>query len=197
MSLLEDFLRLCFGAAPPGAPVGAGVSVALGSGYSVEAERAQRVMLLRAACDQARANPSWQPHQPEARDTHCNGNADEVARAFGCTRLAGPDGKPLLADAQVAVLATDPDWEMTEDAARFGAHALKGGLGFAAVVEYPHGHLCPGYPDTAQESALWGGLEPMVSNVGESVGVERLSDAFLLRQKPLLRFYLFKPGSVA
>ncbi len=191
MTWLEDAIKAVFKGPDP---VGVGVSVPLGSGYSVETDRAQRVLLLRAACDKARFNPAW---KPAAGVTHCNGNAHEVATSYGYLKLAGLNGVTLMADQQIAVLASDPDWELTIDAQRFGAHAQKGGLGFATVVEYPHGHLCPGYPDPAQVSGLWGGLEPIVSNVGETVGVERLSDAFLLRQKPLLRFYLYKPGSVA
>ena len=189
MSFLEDLLKGMFKGPEP---VGVGVSVPLGSGYSVAVDRAAAVAKLRSACDAARNNPAWRPGQPEPGDTHCNGNAHEVAQAFGYMKLAG-----LMADQQIAALGLDTDWEITIDPARFGAHALKGGLGFATVIEHPHGHLCPGYPDPAQPSDAWGGLEPMVSNVGETVGVMRLSEAFLLRQKPLIRFYLYKPGSVA
>lgn len=171
---------------------GVSVTMPLGTGYSVDADRAAAVAKLRAACDMARMNPAYRPGQPGPTDTHCNGNAAEVARAFGFLKLEG-----LMANQQVALLSSDPDWKATPDAARFGDHALKGGLGFATVVEYPHGHLCPGYPDPAQLSGTWGGLEPIVSNVGKTVGVMKLSGAFLLTQKPLLRFFLFQPGSLA
>lgn len=171
---------------------GVSVTVPLGTGYSVDADVAARVAKLRAACDQARLNPAWRSGQPGPNDTHCNGNAHEVAQAFGYPKLAA-----LLANVQISLLSTDPDWEATLDAARFGTHALKGGLGFATVVEYPHGHLCPGYPDPAQPSMSWGGNQPIVSNVGKTVGVMRLSGAFQLAQKPLLRFYLYKSGDYA
>jgi hypothetical protein len=174
----------------------AGVSIPLGSGYSVEAERARNVMLLQAACDKARNNPAWRPGQPSAGDTHCNGNADEVATDRGYDALHGPDGKPFMADQQIAILAADP--RVREDSAeRFAQHAQRGGLGFATVVEHPHGHLCPGYPQPPEQSDAWGGLEPMVSNVGETVDVMKLSGAFLLRQKPLIRFYLIDPETTA
>ncbi len=186
---VKDLLKAAF--AQPGG-VGASVSTPVGSFYSVDAERAAAVAKLRAACDQARYNPAWRPGQPNPADTHCNGNADEVARAFGYTKLAG-----LHANDQISVLSSDMDWEMSTDPARFGAHAMKGGLAFATVIEYPHGHICPGYPEPPQPSNAWGGMEPMVSNIGKHVAVDRLSDAFLLHQKPMLRFYLFKAAEVA
>lgn len=168
----------------------------LGTGYSAEAERSKNVMLLLAACDKARGNPAWRPGQPSPGDTHCNGNADEVATDCGYDRLHGPDGKAFMADQQIAILAADPQWR-EDSAERFGQHAQRGGLAFATVVEHPHGHLCPGYPQAPEQSDAWGGREPMVSNVGETVGVMRLSGAFLLRQKPLVRFYLFRPEATA
>jgi hypothetical protein len=196
MSWLEEALKAVFGAKLPdgSAGIAGSVSVPLGSGYSVEAERAAAVALLRTACDAARLNPAW---TPGAGVTHCNGNAHQVAQAYGYHKLDDANGVPLMADMQIAILSADSDWEMTLDAARFGAHALKGGLGFATVVEHPHGHICPGYPEPAQKSESWGGLEPMVSNVGKTVGVMRLSGAFMLHQRPLLRFFLFKAGSLA
>jgi hypothetical protein len=194
-NLIADVLSLIFGGKLPDGSEGlaGGASISLGSGYSVEAERAKNVMLLQAACDKARYNPAW---QPAPGLTHCNGNADEVATDRGYDHLHGPDGKALMADQQIAVLASDPDWR-EDTAERFAQHAQRGGLGFATVIEHPHGHLCPGYPEPPEQSDAWGGLEPMVSNVGETVGVMRLSGAFLLRQKPLLRFYLYKPETTA
>lgn len=199
MSLIVDIMALVFGGKLPDGSAGyaAGVSERIGgTGYSVEADRAQRALALRAACDKARYNPAWQPGQPHPGDSHCNGSADEVANELGYARLHGPDGKPLMADQQIGVLASDPDWR-EDTAERFAQHAQRGGLAFATVVEYPHGHLAPGYPEAPEQSDSWGGLEGIVSNVGESIGVVRLSGAFLLRQKPLLRFYLHKPETTA
>ncbi|MES2155451.1 MAG: hypothetical protein V4510_09985 [bacterium] len=190
MSLLEDLLGLLL--YKPAGP-GADVTIPLGSGYSVEADRAAAAARLRAACDAAIGNPAWAPGQPGPADTHCNGAAAEIAAAAaGYGKLAGH-----LADKQIAIIRGDPDWR-EDTMERLSEHAQRGGLGFATLEEYPHGHLAAGYPDPMEASDSWGGaLVPVIANVGHANKRCKLSGGFLEHQRPLIRFYLYKPEATA
>lgn len=174
---------------PPG---GVGVVKELGSGYSVEEEREMNVEKLRQAGLAAVYNPEWAPGQPNPGDTHCNGGAAEIAGAMGCTELAGK-----MADDQIAAMEASADFR-EDSMERAVAHALKGGLAFATIVEHPHGHLAALQPEPMQKSDTWDGdLVCLIFNVGHENKPCKLSGGFLKAQRPLIRFFLYKPEDEA
>ncbi len=191
-----DLILELLGGGPPAAPDAVGGSASFpitSTGYSTEGDRAARAARLRQACDNAIDNPAWRPGQPRAADTHCNGAAAQIAaEVFDYHEL-----EHEMADQQIQHIRTNPDWR-EDTMERFSEHAQKGGLCFATLEEYPHGHIAAGYPDPMEQSDTWGGeLVPIIANVGHQNKRCKLSGGFLEAQRPLIRFYLYKPESVA
>jgi hypothetical protein len=159
---------------------GVGTVQELGSGYSTEADRAARVAELQAVCLATVEDPAL-----AAGDvTHCNEAAARIAQAMGCGALFG-----LMANEQLHRLATLPDCR-EDSIERAHAHALRGGLAFACLEEYPHGHIATFYPGPLEYSTSWGCLVPPVANVGRQNGIMRISGAFTAADRPRVRCFL-------
>jgi hypothetical protein len=132
---------------------------------------------LKEACDRVITDPALAPGHGV---THCNEGARIVARAMGCREF---DGEGLLADDMVRIMdSNDSGRWMSVDGPSFSAHAMNGGLGFAAMsssrLGEAHGHIAAGYPAPMQESGSLGKAVPMVANVGRQEGEEKVSKAF-------------------
>lgn len=150
------------------------VTQPLGSGYSVEADRAARRERLRAECDAAMTDPDYQPNTPTPGTTHCNQAVRRIARAMGCEDF--PAG--MLANDQLALVASGGAWRpvSAETAQR---HAYWGGLAVAAKEYHPHGHIAVVYPQEFPVfSPSWAKAVPWVANVGKANGVMGTSKAF-------------------
>lgn len=172
-----------------GAESMATVSVPLGSGYDVEADRAINREKLISACQLALSNPAWAPGQPNASDTHCNGGAQQVASAMGCSDLNGK-----TADQQIETMSLGPGWREEFGETRFKRgtdHALLGGLGFCGVEESPHGHITPIRPEAMEHSETFGMDVCIINNVGRENKRCKLSGGFLLAQLPRIRVFLW------
>lgn len=179
---LEDL-----GATPAEAEAAPAVFLQFPAGHAAEAEREQRVQVLRQLQLEAVYRPEWRA-QPGGR-TYCNRAFSYIAQGMGYH--AFPPG--ALANDMIAQLAGDPDWREELDLAHVHRHAMRGGLAAAALVEHPHGHVCTVAPEPMQPSTSWGGPVPMVANVGAENGVLRLSQVFSIAARPLVRFFLLRP----
>ncbi len=131
--------------------------------------------LLKDACDEVIADPAL---EPGGGVTHCNEGARRVAQALGCTDF---DDENLLADDMVDIMAGGVGWIRVEgDAAT--AHALNGGLAFAAMsssrLGEAHGHIATIYPAPMEYSGSLARLVPFVANVGKQDREEKVSAAF-------------------
>lgn len=166
---------------------GVGIVETLGSGYSVEDERMVNVERLRALCEEAVMNPAFAPREGK---TYCNFSARFIAEGMGF--FAFPAN--TLANDLIAILSTDP--AVREDSIeRAHAHALRGGLAFLVLEEYPHGHIPVFYPAPMELSGTWGELVPLLANVGRENGIMKASKVYRLEKRPLLRAFLV--GEVA
>ncbi len=165
---------------------GVGIVETLGSGYSVEGDRMEKVATLQALCEEAVSNPRF-----EARDgkKFCNLGARFIAEGMGFF------GFPvnILANEMVGFLASHPDW--TEDSIdRAHRHAERGGLAFLTVEEHPHGHIAAIYPAPMEMSGTWGEPVPMLAQIGSAAvgnGIKKASAVYRLEKRPLLRAFLF------
>ncbi len=130
---------------------------------------------LKEACDAVIADPDL---EPSAGVTHCNEGARRVAQAMG---YDGFDDEKLMADDMVAILNAGGDWEKTDGAAA-AAHALAGGLAFAAMSSHQlgeaHGHIAAIYPAPMGFSGSLNKKVPMVANVGKQDKEEKATEAF-------------------
>ncbi len=161
---------------------GVGIVTTVGSMYSVEGERMADMERLRTLCDEAVLNPAFAPKDGK---TFCNFAARFIAEGTGFF------GLPVntLANDLIVILATHP--EVQEDSIeRAHAHAIRGGLAFLALEEYPHGHIPVVYPAPMEMSGTWGGLVPMLANVGRENGIMKASAVYRLEKRPLLRAFL-------
>lgn len=131
--------------------------------------------VLKDACDAARANPSFQPHDGK---TFCNLGAMFVAAAFGCVELQG-----LTADEMYDKMFANVTGKWTRIIGTSAAqNALSGRLVFAAassgMLGEDHGHIAPCYPEAMEFSGSLNRFVPMLSNIGKTVGVMKSSQAF-------------------
>ena len=133
------------------------------------------VLILQDECDAVISDPSL---EPSAGVTHCNEGARRVAHAMG---YLGFDDESLLADDMVRIMNDGAPWEKV-DGATATAHALAGGLAFAAMSSVElgeeHGHIAAIYPAPMQPSGSLGKDVPMVANVGKQDREEKVSAAF-------------------
>ena len=166
---------------------GVGIVTDIGSGYSVEVERMENIMKLKLLCDEAVANPSFEPRDGK---TFCNFGARFIAEGMGFMGFPAN----ILANEMIGFLATSSGW-VEDSIARAHAHAARGGLAFVCLSEYPHGHIAALYPAPMEDSGTWGGPVPMLANVGRKNGVVKMSAVYRLETRPLLRAFLF--GEVA
>lgn len=136
---------------------------------------------LKAACDEIVSDPNLQPVKDSSGkivETHCNLGAMRVARAMGCDELDN-----LMADQQYEVMSDNATKRWAKvDGMTASAHALAGGLSFAAMTSEQlgetHGHIAAVYPAQMQESPSLGKEVPLVANVGKTDAEEKESAAF-------------------
>lgn len=170
---------------------GFGVVEDLGSGYSVEGDRMQNVEKLKLLQMEAVTNPEWISRDVTGDgkpETFCNYASRFIAEGMGCLTL-----KPgVLANAMIEAIQIDGDWR-EDTIERAHAHALKGGLAFLTLSEWPHGHLCSISPEPMQDSGTWGRKVPIVANVGpaKSHGIVKASVAFKAADAPMVRAFLW------
>ena len=110
--------------------------------------------------------------------TFCNIGLDRVLGLCGIPRMVDAVGQPLMANAMIDSMRANSDrWTpVSGDVAC--ARASQGLLVVACQQEAGHGHVCPVYPAAMQMSGSYGKDVPMVSNIGRTVGVMRVSQAF-------------------
>ena len=143
------------------------------------------VLELKTILDTVRVQPDLAPRNGE---TFCNIALDRVLTLAKLPRMVDEKGQPLMANDMCDFMHDNPSqWEpVNGDAAT--ARASQGMLVVACQQEAGHGHVCPVYPASQQLSGSWGKTVPMVSNVGKTVGVMRVSQAF--RTEP--DYYAYK-----
>ena len=138
-------------------------------------------MGLKEICDDVISDPSLEPRDGV---THCNAGALRTAQAMDCHEFDRPDGEePMIADEMYTVMSLNRSgrWQKV-DGEDFSAHALDGGLGYAALpsalLHEEHGHIATGYPAPMQYSGSLGKNVPVVANVGGKDAEEKESLAF-------------------
>lgn len=136
---------------------------------------------LRSIGNEIVHDPDLEPKRDSAGvivETHCNEGAERVAQAMGCDEL-----NDLLADDQYDVMDDNVSkrWARV-DGMTATAHALAGGLAFAAMTSTMlgelHGHIAAVAPEPMQWSGSLGKNVPMVFNVGKTNADEKESAAF-------------------
>lgn len=168
-------------------------SMPLGSGYNRAADINARIEALRTLCQRLITDPRYIAHditgdgRPE---TFCNFAAAEAANAYGCHDLDG-----LNADMQLLRLQGQPFGWTIGTGTRAAAHALLGGLAFAAK-SYPgeHGHITLIAPEPPEMSGSWGIMVPIVAHVGKPPNaIKKVSGAFpVAKGEP--QYFLYKDG---
>jgi hypothetical protein len=136
---------------------------------------------LKSAQAAILADQSLQPVKDAAGniiETHCNFGAERVAREMGCLELDG-----MVADDQYATMARNASklWAKVSGQTA-AAHAMAGGLAFAAMTAAQlgdaHGHIASISPEPMQWSGSLGKDVPMVVNIGRVDTDEKESMAF-------------------
>jgi hypothetical protein len=131
------------------------------------------VKILLAALDAIVAAPDLRPEYASDATvlrTFCNLGAQRAAKAVGCDELDLPNVEEN-ADFLYAIMDTNAKrtWARVDRGAAV-AHALKGGLAFAALTAKhlgaKHGHLAAVRPERMRMSASAGGDVPVLANVG-------------------------------
>ena len=166
------------GATPEQAESVKAFSVALGSGYSVEGERAMDADNLRRLGEAIILK--WPPRAEKdgTMTTFCNRAVQEVAAAYGCQDLDGMMANDM---AQALGGGLVPGWARARgDMA--AKHARRGGLALAAKEYTGHGHVAILAPESMQFSGSWGYDVPCVYNVGKKNGLMKCSEAFAVAQ---------------
>lgn len=184
----EDALRA---AIAPHADLGKTITASMGieaTGYSVAADRAERVARLRSLGMEAVTNPAFLPRDGK---TYCNLAARFVAQGMGCFQIPAN----MLANQMLDFLAHAEGWR--EDSLERGhAAACRGGLAFVGAQADPHGHILSMAPEPKQWSGTWGDAVPLGYNVGRSNGLMKLSQAFKKADRPRLRTFVWEKSLV-
>lgn len=163
MAMWERLFRALFGERVE-------ISVELGSGYSVEAERLAAAGRLKELCDKIVIDERFLPRDGK---TYCNLALVEISRYFECLDFVGK-----MANEIVDFLADGPPGWTLVNAERAARHALRGGLA-VAVKKYPvHGHVAAVYPRECEMSGSWKKLTVFVANAGRVNGIMKASEAF-------------------
>ena len=142
------------------------------------------VMQLKSILDTVRVQLDLEPHDGE---TFCNIALDRVLGLCGIPRMVGDNGQPLMANDMIDFMRESPDYAKIDGNAAC-ARASQGILVIACQQEASHGHVVPIYPAPMEMSGSYGKAVPMCSNVGRTIGVMRVSQAF--KTEPL--YYAFK-----
>ncbi len=128
---------------------------------------------LKAVMDAIVAAPDLRPQYTSDATllrTFCNLGAQRAAKAAGCAELDLPNFEEN-ADFLYAIMDHNEShhWARVDRAAAT-AHALAGGLCFAALTSKQlgakHGHIATVRPERMRMSASAGGEVPMLANVG-------------------------------
>jgi len=171
-------------------PTGGDQGMAVGGHMTVDsfADRATNIAKLIAACDDVVSRPDFSTRditgdgKPE---TFCNRASRAVAIVMGFMGFREKEN----ANTMIGVMSMSPSWrEDTMD--RAVDHAKKGGLAFACIDDFPHGHICAVRPEDMEYSSTWGGPVAIVANVGKTNGRMRLSGAIKADDKNRVRFFL-------
>lgn len=115
--------------------------------------------------------------------TYCNIGIDRILRLCGYARMINEPGDPLMAN-DICDYMRDhtEEWtEVTGDVAC--ARASQGILVISCQKADGHGHVCAVYPMTEEWSSSWGKPVPMCANIGKTVGIMRVSQAFKTEPK--------------
>ncbi len=130
---------------------------------------------LKTILDTVRAQPDLTPHDGI---TFCNIGLDRVLDLCGIPRMVDAAGQPLMANAMIDAMRANSDrWTLVSGDVAC-ARASHGLLVVACQQEAGHGHVCPIYPLPMQFSGTFAKEVPMCSNVGKTVGIMRISQAF-------------------
>jgi len=187
MGVLEQIVKIICGFTPT---PGASVTVPLGTGYSKEKDMADKVEKLTKL--QQTAIDRFQPHDGF---TYCNVGLEYIAHELGCHDLDGRTAACMVQHASELCISKPDEWR--EDSwERAMAHAAQGKLAFFGIVAPPgeqHGHVASVAARPPEPSGSWGQNVPVLANVGKTNGFLRLSQCFLLSQKPTLKCFLWEP----
>ena len=162
---------------------GIGIVEKLDSGYSVEEERMGNIERLKTLCDEAVASPTFFPRDGRS---YCNFAAQYIAEGMGFFGFPAN----TLANDMIDLLAVTPGW-VEDTIERAHRHAMRGGLAFLCLTDYPHGHLAAVYPAPMEPSGTWGEDVPVLSNVGQKNGIMKTSAVYRLETRPLIRAFLW------
>lgn len=130
---------------------------------------------LIAAQDSARQDPNLQPNTPTPGTTHCNQATFDIARAVGAPvgPLSDGHGGPALADTIVDNLKSSDLYKPVSSQAAQSL-ANQGNLVIAAQPNpVGHGHVATVKPGPDNQ-----GSDPMMNNIGRTVGIMPASHAF-------------------
>lgn len=151
-----------------------GITVELGSGYSVEDERMADVEKLIEACRKAIVKyPPKKNAAGEVLETYCNWGLTDIAEAVGCKEIRGKTANEIQS---FAVL--NPQIFRQDTGDRAWTHAIHGGFAFAAQVGEHHGHVAAVAPLEMELSGSWNKKVPILANVGKENGLMRASKCF-------------------
>lgn len=144
---------------------------------------------------------AFEPFQRDGRwYTKCNEAFNFVAKRMGYHGFDLPE-TTHPSDAQLAAVMysrmVDPagDWRIVTAAAGAQELANMGSL-VAAIFENPHGtdHVATVFPGLAEWSSSWGGLAPILMNVGSTVFIgKKASLAF--RKEEMPRYFTLKEAA--
>ena len=175
MSIVEDWLRMCFGKEPSISHTWTTAD----TGYV----KSEDPMVLKDICDSVIADPDFAPVKDSTGHvckTFCNCGARRVAQALECREF---DDLNLDAEAMIDIMEKNASgrWRKV-DGVIFSANAIAGKLGFACMrakqLRELHAHIASGYPAPMVMSGSLGHLVPAVANVGQTNKEEAESLAF-------------------
>ncbi len=175
---------------------GVGIIETLGSGYSVEEDRMDKVAKLTELCRDAVHNPDWVAHDitgDKIDETFCNRAAASIAQGMGSLDLR----EDMTANRMILGMSALPDWREEFDLDRVEKLASRGVLVMLCAVGARHGHIVAAAPYPAEESSTWGCKVPMVAQVGTAKignGIKKLSAAFRADDRADLRIFIFQPS---
>jgi hypothetical protein len=188
MGILDDIFKTILGAAPAGVPIGASVSIPLGTGYNAAADVAAAVEKLTQLQREA-----IQMFPDQGATTFCNYGLLHVANGLGCHDLDGLMASEMVRRAELYCNARPQDWR--EDTwERAVAHAQRGGLAFVGEVAYPHGHVASVAAQPMQDSGTWGCKVPILANIGGAPpnDFKKLSACFRVAARPMVKTFLWR-----
>ena len=142
---------------------------------------------LKQILDTVRKQPDLQPvknDEGEVVKTFCNIGLDRILKLCDKPRMINRvSGQPLMANDMIECMEHSPSLWSEVNGEVACARASQGVLVVACQKADGHGHVCCVYPMTEEFSSSWGKPVPMVSNIGKTVGVMRVSQAFRTEPK--------------